>query len=226
MRIITNNELPRDIHRQIVIKSGERSRHQKMAVALERTLSQCREIHAAYEQQAVILRENSKKQGFKAGFQLFFAQLVNLLDEYARRQQQRQIQFRKHLTDALTRALHDPTIVECIIHHLQEHCEHQEVVRIIIPAEVKLPDGADPANYQRTNDNHITVQNDMGAIRFPSESLCQQWLAYADEMISPHDAVTSQLIPDLLRDIAGTLLDLGNQHSSASPHSNQEENNE
>lgn len=226
MRIITNDKLPRDTHLLVVIKSGERTRYQKMTVALERTLSRCNEIRADYEKQTVRLRENCEKQGFEVGFQLFFTQLVSLLDTYAHHQRQRETQYRQYITEAISRSLNDATIVKRIIHHLQEHCGHQKTVRIIIPSAVKLPPDADTTNYQYTEDNHITVQNDMDAIRFPSESLCQQWLAYADNMISPHDAVKSQLIPALLRDIAGTLIALSHQYSSPILPSNQEDNNE
>ena len=208
MRTITNDELPQITHHQVVIRISERTRHQKMASALERTLSRCSEIHADYEKQTARLRENCEKQGFEAGFELFFSQLIALLDEYASRQQQRQQLFRQHIFDALCHSLHDPTIVERIIHHLQEHCGHQKPVRIIIPAAVKLPGSAEASNYQYTDDNHITVQNDMDSIRFPSDALCRQWLASADDIISSHDAITNQLIPNFYHNIASILLGL------------------
>jgi hypothetical protein len=224
MRTITIDELPEDLHRQAVIKLGERTRHQRMAVALERTLNRCSEIHAEYEIQTVRLRESCERQGFNAGFELFFSQLIALLDEYQRRQQQREKQFRQHVTEALSKSLHDPTIVERIIHHLQERCGHQKALRIIIPAAVKLPNGADASNYQYTDDNHITVQNDMDAIRFPSESLCQQWLQHAEEKVVPLDAAINALIPNLLRDIAGKLIDMSQRPPTL--HDDQEENHE
>lgn len=172
MRTITLDQLPDDLHRLTVIKSSERTRHQRMAVALERTLNRCSEIHAEYEQQTVRLRENCERQAFQTGFALFFSQLVTLLDEYQRQQHKRQDAFRQQIATALRQSLHDPMIVERIIHHLQEKCGHQKALRIVIPRAVKLPDGTDTSNYLYTDDNHITVQNDMDAVRFPSETLC------------------------------------------------------
>lgn len=219
MRTITTDTLPEDIDNQVVVKSGERTRHQRMTVALERTLSRCSEIHAEYELQTISLRESSEQQGFEAGFRLFFDQMVALIDDYQRLQHQHQMQFREQVGNALKSALHDSMIVNRIIHHLQEKCGHQKALRIIIPTAVKLPEGADASNYQFTDDNHITVQNDMDAIRFPSESLCRQWLHHADEKVAPTEAVMTHLAPDVLRDIASHLIGLSNQHPLTSTYS-------
>src|SRR5471032_951477 len=105
MRTITIDELPLDLHKHVVIKSGKRTRYRQMAVALERTLNRCSEIHAEYELQTVRLRENCEKQAFQAGFQLFFSQLVTLLGEYQRQQNQRQAVFRQHVATALNKSL-------------------------------------------------------------------------------------------------------------------------
>lgn len=224
MHTLTTDELPEDYHRQVVIKAGERTRYQRMAVALERTLKRCSEIHAEYELKAVTLRQNCEKQGFDAGFQLFFSRLVTLIDECHRLQDQREAQFRQHVSEALGTSLRDPTIVERIVHHLQEQCGSQKVLRNIIPCAVELPDGADAANYRYTDNNHITVQNEMDAIRFPSESLCRQWLQHAEEKIAPLDAVINTLSANLLRDIAGKLIDMSHQLPEG-PLINDQENN-
>lgn len=226
MRTITIDELPEDLHRLTVIKSSERTRHQRMAVALERTLNRCSEIHAEYELQTVRLRENCERQAFQTGFELFFSQLVTLLDEYQRQQQKRQEVFRQQIATALNQSLHDPTIVERIIHHLQEQCGHQKALRIIIPRAVKLPDGADISNYLYTDDNHITVQNDMDAVRFPSETLCRTWLQQADEKTAGFNETINNLTPDMLRNLAGKLIAMSQRMPSETVNSDKDENNE
>jgi hypothetical protein len=226
MRTITIDELPEDLHRLTVIKSSERTRHQRMAVALERTLNRCSEIHAEYELQTVRLRENCERQAFQTGFELFFSQLVTLIDEYQRQQQKRQEVYRQQIATALNQSLHDPTIVERIIHHLQEQCGHQKALRIIIPRAVKLPDGADISNYLYTDDNHITVQNDMDAVRFPSETLCRTWLQQADEKTAGFNETINNLTPDMLRNLAGKLIAMSQRMPSETVNSDKDENNE
>jgi hypothetical protein len=226
MRTIIINELPEDLHRLAVIKSSERTRHQQMTVALERTLNRCSEIHAEYELQTVRLRESCERQAFQTGFELFFSQLVTLLDEYQRQQQKRQEVFRQQIATALNQSLHDPMIVERIIHHLQEQCGHQKALRIIIPRAVKLPDGADISNYLYTDDNHITVQNDMDAVRFPSETLCRTWLQQADEKTVGFNETINNLTPDMLRNLAGKLIAMSHRMPSETVNSDKDENNE
>ncbi|MBJ2066138.1 type III secretion protein [Serratia odorifera] len=226
MRTITINELPEDLHRLTVIKSSERTRHQRMAVALERTLNRCSEIHAEYELQTVRLRENCERQAFQTGFELFFSQLVTLLDEYQRQQQKRQEFFRQQIATVLNQSLHDPMIVERIIHHLQEQCGHQKALRIVIPRAVKLPNGADISNYLHTDDNHITMQNDMDAVRFPSETLCRTWLQQADEKTAGFNETINNLTPDMLRNLAGKLIAMSHRMPLETVNSDKDENNE
>lgn len=223
MRTITLDELPDDLDCQVVIKSNQRNRHQRMASALERTLNRCSEIRAEAEQRTVALRETYKKQAFQAGFTLAFDQLVQLLDEYQRQQIQRQAAYRQHIAMALKGSLNDPMIVERIIHHLQEQCGHQKALRIIIPRTVKLPEGSDTSNYQYTDDNHITVQNDRDAVRFPCESLCREWLQNADENIAPLNDTINNLTPELLRNLAGKLIALSQQCPPAPLNTPQDE---
>ncbi|MFV8988104.1 type III secretion protein [Serratia fonticola] len=225
MRTITIDELPEDLHRLAVIKSSERTRHQRMAVALERTLNRCSEIHAEHELQTARLRENCERQAFQTGFELFFSQLVTLLDEYQRQQHNRQEVFLQQIATALNKSLHDPMIVERIIHHLQEQCGHQKALRIVIPRAVKLPDGADISNYLYTDDNHITVQNDMDAVRFPSEKLCRTWLQQADGKTVAFNETINNLTPDLLRNLAGKLIAMSHQLHQK-PLSDKDENND
>lgn len=226
MRTITIDELPEDLHRLAVIKSSERTRHQRMAVALERTLTRCSEIHAEYELQTIRLRESCEREAFQTGFELFFSQLVTLLDEYQRLQNERHEEFRQQIATALNKSLHDPTIVERIIHHLQEQCGHQKALRIVIPRAVKLPEGADISNYIYTDDNHITVQNDRDAVRFPSETLCRTWLQQADEKTVDFNETINNLTPDLLRNLAGKLIAMSHQLPSETVNSEKDETND
>jgi hypothetical protein len=211
MRTITIDALPEDLHRLVVIKSTERTRHQQMAIALERTLTRCSEMRAEYELQATELRENFERQGFQSGFELFFSQLVTLLDEYQRQQNKWQALFRQQIATALKQSLHDPLIVDRIIHHLQEQCGQQEALRIVIPREVELPDGADISNYLFIDDNHITVQSDIAAVRFPSDALCSTWLAQAAEQTIDLNQTINNLVPDMLRNLAEKLIAMSHQ---------------
>ncbi|MGL5526837.1 MAG: type III secretion protein [Plesiomonas shigelloides] len=226
MRTMTIDELPEDLHSLTVIKSSERTRHQRMAVALERTLKRCSEIHAEYELQTAKLRENFERQGFQTGFELFFSQLVTLLDEYQRQQHMRQEVFRQQIATALNQTLHDSMIVERIIHHLQEQCGRQKALRIVIPRAAKLPDGADISNYLYTDDNHITVQNDTYAVRFPSDTLCRKWLQQADETTAGFNETINNLTPDMLRNLADKLIVMSHRMPSETVNSDKDENNE
>ncbi|WP_227898023.1 type III secretion protein [Escherichia coli] len=211
MRTITIDELPEDLHRLSVIKSSKKTRHQQMIAALERTLNRCREIRAEYELQMIKHRENCEMEAFQAGFTLFFSQLVKLLDEYQRQQHKQQELFRQQIATALNNSLHDSIIVERIIHYLQEQCDNKKALRIVIPKEVKLPDGADISNYLYTDDNHITVQNDIDVIRFPSEALCYAWLQQADEKTFELNEIINNLTPALLRYLAEKLITMSEQ---------------
>lgn len=211
MRTVTIDELPDDLHRLVVIKSSEQTRYQRMSRALERTLNHCTEIHAEAERQTATLRDNCEKQAFQAGFELVFDQLVIMLDEYQRQQNKRQVAYRQHIATALKKSLNDPMIVERIIHHLQEQCGHQKALRIIIPKAVRLPEGSDTSNYQYTDDSHITVQNNRDVVRFPSDSLCREWLQHADEHVAPLNDTINNLTPNLLRNLAGKLIVLSQQ---------------
>lgn len=206
MRTIFSNELPPDWRRHTLIKSVERDRSRRMALALERTLQRCSEIRAEYESHTVTLRENSEKEGLAAGIELFFSQLITMLDKYEKLQNERFNAFRDGLKEALGTSLHDPVIVDRIIHHLQEKCGHQKPIRIIIPKEVPLPEDVDISNYVFSDDNHITIQNDMDSIRFPGGTLCQEWLSQAEkETIEPGQKLTT-LIPEVLSNIGQQLL--------------------
>lgn len=223
MRIISIDEKSSNLQQSSIIKSRELSQHKRLGAALERTLSRCSEIHAEYELQTTRLREAAEKQGYTSGFKLFFSQLIDMLDEYERRQNERFSELRSNVIMAIKSSLHDPTIVERIIHHLHEKSGQQKALRIIIPHEVQLPSGVDLSNYHFTDDNHITVQNDMDAIRFPSEALCHQWLAQAESEICALNASIGSLIPEILNDIGNQLIALSN-NKKLEPHDSVKEN--
>lgn len=201
MRIISKDKLPPDYHHQSVIKCKERNHYYKMAVALERTLASCNEMYAAYEAHTLIFRENSQKEGFIAGFETFLSQLVNFLDNYEERQQARLVKLRESILNTIKESFHDTVIIERIIHNLQMQCNQQKPLRIILPKSVQLPEDIDTSNYILTDDNHITIQNEMDSIRFPIDSVCHQWMINADNAIYPLSQEISGLIPALLKNI-------------------------
>jgi len=208
MRTITNEHLPPNLHNITVIKFSERNRKHRMSLALERTLSRCSEIRAENELYVTQLRDKAEKDGFHSGFQLFFSELVAMLESYENSQNILMANYRQYLTDALKDALLDPQIIEKIIQHLSEKSIGHKVLTIILPQGVEFPVKNSSINYQFSDENHITIKNDFEAIRFPSESLCTQWLRHADEKIEPLTKSLSALSPLLLRDMADKLIAL------------------
>ncbi len=198
MRTISKNNLPLYYHNHSVIKAKERDHYQRMATSLERTLARCNEMYAEYESHTVVLRENCQKEGFSVGFELFFSQLVEFLDDYEKRQLIRLTTFRNKLLSSIKESFNDTVIVERIIHNLQVQSGQQKPLRIIIPKTARLPDGIDHSNYILTDDSHITIQNDMDSIRFPIDSVCQQWIAESDNAIHALSHEIDKLIPTFM----------------------------
>ncbi|MCX8958726.1 type III secretion protein [Erwinia psidii] len=186
-----------------------------MATALERTLSCCNEIQTASRLHAIELKENSEKEGFAAGFQLFFTQLMMALDEYDKLQNQRFAKLQQDLGEALKNSFFDPVIVDRIICHLQEKIGQQKNLKIIIPRKVSLPKNIDESNYLFTDENSITVRDDYHAVRFPSETLCEKWLDEANLSMATSNNKINKLIPETLIRISDDLIKLaGNQQDS------------
>lgn len=202
MRMIPDSDLPPYHHQYSVIKCKERNHYHRMAASLERTLAQCNEMYAEYESHTLILRENSQKEGFSVGFELFFSQLVTFLDDYEKRQKVRLATLRTKLLSSIKESFSDTVIVERIIHNLQVQSGQQKPLRIIIPKTVKLPEGIDSSNYILSDDNHITIQNDMDSIRFPIDAVCQQWISAADNEINSLSQEIDELIPAFIDSIS------------------------
>lgn len=208
MRTIISDELPQDFNKHTLIKSNERNRHRSMAAALERTFNRCNEIYTEYESHTVQLRENCKKEGFAAGFKLFFSQLQTMIENYDRLQEARIHSLRENLHNALKSSLQDTVIVERIIHHLEVKCGDQKPLKVIIPKSVHLNEDIDTSHYLFCEENHITVQNDVDSIRFPSDALCHQWLSDAEaDTVSLNEDI-GDLIPDLLSELVNQLTEL------------------
>ena len=204
MRTISENNLPPNYQHLSVIKGKERHHYQRMATSLERTLARCNEMYAEYESHTVVLRENSQKEGFSAGLDLFFSQLVKFLDDYEKKQHNRLITFRSKLLNSIKESFNDTVIIERIIHNLQVQSGQQKPLRIIIPKTARLPEGIDHSNYILTDDSHITIQNDMDSIRFPIDSVCQKWISESDNTIHPLNDEIDKLIPTLMNNINQT----------------------
>lgn len=199
---------------RLLIKSAEHTRHHQMARALERTLGHCSEIHAKCASDMEKLRESTKKEGFSAGFQLFFTQIVSLLDNINRRYNQRQTAFRQSLMTALEGSFHDPVVVERIIFYLQEICAPQSALNVVIPRGVTLPDKEKGTNYQYTDDNHITITDGDEVIRFPCEMLCQQWIRETENEYKETDQEIYAIIPEIMAVINEKLLSVSARGSN------------
>jgi len=203
--MISKSELPENYHSAKIIRSAERSQCQRMASALERTLKRCNEMYAEYEAHTITLRKQSQKEGFTQGFELFFSQLFIFLEEYEKRQNSRLEGLRESIINSVKSSFHDSVIVDRILHHLHEQCGHQKPLRIIIPKQVKLPEGADLSSYTFSDDSHITLQNDRDSIRFPSSAICQEWLDSADKVTIARTEDINELLPRLLSDISNKI---------------------
>lgn len=224
MRIITSKELPADIYGDVLIKSSQVTYYRRLSSALERTLSQCSDIHFEFESQKNELQENCKKEGYATGLQLFFSQLTKMLDDYEQLYNSRMDTFRSLMIEAVGTSFDDPVIVERIIYHIKRICSQQSMHKVIIPRTVQLPDGADTSNYLFTDSSHITIQGDKDAIRFQSTPLCQQWLEQAALEMTEINENIYKIIPDVLYDIGHRLISLSNEKNLAYFNISQENN--
>ncbi|ADP12400.1 conserved uncharacterized protein [Erwinia sp. Ejp617] len=227
MRFISSKELPNGIYGNILIKSTLITRHRNMASALERTLSHCNKIRIECESRLIETRENCEKEGYSSGLQLFFTQLMNMLDDYEVQQNTRMASFEQSVIDAVQKSFDDMVIVERIIHHIKINCCQQNIKKIIVPRTVQLPDSVEMPNYQYTDDKHITVESEKEAIRFQSAPLCRQWLIHAENKMANINKDISKIIPDIFIDMGMTLVKLGEENrNKPRPTTLSEENND
>ncbi|MBS0846910.1 type III secretion protein [Citrobacter sp. JGM124] len=201
MRVIPISDLPPDHHNLSVIHFKERDRNKRLATALERTLASCSKMHKEYESRTLVLRENSQKEGFISGVEMFMTQLIHFINSYEKLQNARLEALRTSIMNSIKNSFHDTVIVERIIHNLQVQCNQQKPLRIIIPKRVKIPDNIDYSSYIFSEDSNITIQNDMDSIRFPIDSVCQKWMTHADNEIYIFNKDISELIPEMISKI-------------------------
>lgn len=197
MRTIPKSQLPPYQHLS-VIKCKERTHYHRMATSLESTLARCNEMYTEYESHTMILRENCQKEGFSVGFELFLSQLIQFLNLYENKQNTLLKCYRDKLLTSIKESFNDTVIVERIIHNLQVQCGQQKPLRIIIPKSVKFPIDADTTNYILSNDNYITIQNELDSIRFPIDSVCHQWITEADNEVLPLNNEMATLTPGFI----------------------------
>ncbi len=212
MRFISSKELPHDIYGKILIKSTMVTRYRNMASALERTLFHCNKIRIESEAHLNETRENFEKEGFSLGLQLFFSQLITMLDDYEQQQSARMKLFEESVMDAVRNSFDDTVIVERIIYYIKKNCCQQNIKKIILPRTVQLPENIEMPHYQYTDDQHITVQSDKEAIRFQNAPLCRQWLVHAKNKTINVNQDISKLIPDVFIDIGLKLINLGEKN--------------
>jgi len=226
MRKIPVNNLPHDLHDRVVVKANERNSYKNMAAVLERTFKQCSEMRKESELNAIVLEEDAKQEGLRLGFQLFISQLISFLEDFYQSYNRCLETYQQQMKAALNDSLNDPDIVNLIVNHLKNECRDNKILRIIIPNKTRLPVGFDTSQYEFTDASHITIQNDLEAIRFPSDALCRQWLEQADFTVQYNDHLIRNLAPEFLRNIADHLITLSNDHAFQNINNKKELNNE
>lgn len=205
MRTLSRAELPENCDNEILIKSGARRRQRRLSNALEMTLRRCREIHAEQNKHTVEMRARSEKEGFSAGFQHFFSMLIDMLEAYESLLYERQAIQHQQLQEAITQALHDPIAVERIVTHLHDYFDSRSELTLILPAGLPVPEAHAHLTCLTTEDEHITLQCGMQALRFPIDTLCQQWITQADKDIQHINQKLNELIPSTLTRIVEQL---------------------
>lgn len=204
MRTVTQAELPENCRHAVLIKSSERKRQRRSGHALEKTLLRCREIHAEQDKLMAEARARCEREGFSAGFQCVFNNLLNVLSEYETLQIERRTRQRQQLQEVITQALHDPIVIERIVTHLHEHFDSSSELTLILPAGIPIPEGLPHVTCLTTADEHITLQSGTRALRFPINRLSDEWLAHADST-QDIDQKISMLIPMTLNSIMAQL---------------------
>ncbi|MCW2482635.1 hypothetical protein [Candidatus Symbiopectobacterium sp. NZEC135] len=202
MRTISLAELPEECRDSVLIRSKNRKQQCRSQNAIEHTLRRCHEIYDEQKQTSEEIKKQKEKEGFSAGFKLFFTTMLSMLNDYETLQHQRWTEQRQHLQKALTQTLHDPIIVEYVVTQLNAHCSHSDAMTLILP---EVPDLSPHLTCLTTHENHITLQCGSHALRFPAQALCQQWMTQADSETQEFTQQLDALTPATLQEIIDML---------------------
>ncbi|MCW2474873.1 hypothetical protein [Candidatus Symbiopectobacterium sp. NZEC151] len=205
MRTISLAELPEECRDSVLIRSKNRKQQCRSQNAIEHTLRRCHEIYDEQKQTSEEIKKQKEKEGFSAGFKLFFTTMLSMLNDYETLQHQRWTEQRQHLQKALTQTLHDPIIVEYVVTQLNAHCSHSDAMTLILPEGVAVPDLSPHLTCLTTHENHITLQCGSHALRFPAQALCQQWMTQADSETQEFTQQLDALTPATLQEIIDML---------------------
>lgn len=201
MRTISLAELPEECRDAVLITAKNRKRQCRSQNAIEYTLRRCHEIHDEQKRAADEIKKQKEKEGFSSGFKQFFTTVLSMLNAYETLQHKRWAEQRHHLQKALTQTLHDPIIVEYVVTQLNAHCHPGDAMTLILPDGVAVPDLSPHLTCLTTHENHITLQCGSHALRFPTETLCQQWMIQADNETQILTQQLNALIPATLQEI-------------------------
>lgn len=198
MRIIPKDHLPDNFQDTTIIKKSTRNRCIKMHSILEKTLSRCNEMYSEYQSHTVQLRDRCQKEGFSLGFEIFFSQLLQFIDQYTSLQEARIKNLQESMHQSIKSSFDDTVIIERILHHLQEKCGQLKPLRVILPHTVKLDAHIDASNFTFSTEENITVQTDLDSIRFPISSIYQKWLDESIQSVDLQSEYLQELLPHLL----------------------------
>lgn len=205
MRTVSLAELPEECRDSVLITARNRKQQSRSHNAIEHTLHRCHEIHDEQKRAADEIKKQKEKEGFSTGFKLFFTTILSMLNDVETLQQQRWTEQRHHLQKAMIQTLHDPVIVEYLVTQLNAHCRHSDAMTLILPEGVAVPDISPHLTCLTTHENHITLQCGSHALRFPAETLCQQWMAQADNDTQSLTQQLNGLTQATLQEIIETL---------------------
>lgn len=201
MRTVYLAELPEDCHDLVLIKADTRKRQRRSQDAIEHTLRRCQGIHDEQNRASAEMKKQKEREGLSAGFRLFFTTMLSTLNAYEALQNERWVEQRRHLQDALTHTLHDPVVVEYVITQLLECSNPSETLTLILPESLPVPTSLPHITCLSTQENHITLQCGTRALRFPVGALCEQWMALADNETQVFTQQLKALIPATLQEI-------------------------
>lgn len=223
MRIISASELPPEYGNHVLIKASERNRYRRLGNALEKTLQQCSQIRAENEIYLDALKEDYMKAGFVAGYRRFMSQLTRLLEQYQVNYAEREKVFRTSLISAIQNALADPVIVGKLIEYMNEQSEQQQAPVVILPKGTPIPEGKSETTYLFSESSDIIVKNNTGAIKFPGDALCQQWLSTASQHCASLDAKLTETLCCFYTETGKELLAMASTLSESAPYENNED---